>query len=535
MPTTDPKPAPRIVRHLPAILGLLAGLAVLLTLGDPGITSDEPLDVQVGRGYIEKLSALLEGKPRPARARTTRAVVTSFFAENAQHPPLGRILVGIASTLGEPFEGLLGGSDPLSVHAARLAPMAAFAVLVFLVTRTVLQRYGTEAGVAAGLSLLLMPRVFAHAHFATLDTFLCLFWTLALFRVESALDGRRPLLGTAAAGAFWGLALLTKIHAWLLPPVVLVRTLMALRPGRAVRALLFWTLAGLAIFLVGWPWLWFDTIERLRGFLGTSVQRLPLRVEYLGRTYLDKDVPWHYPWLYFAVTVPLGLQILGMLGVREAWKLRKADRFPATLTLSILMWLVIFSTRAPVYDGERQFLVVFPLWAVLIGLGFRMVWGWAASRWGRGVLVVVFLAQGYGMVALHPFGLSYHNLLVGGLPGAERLGLELTYWGDAVDPVLLDELARRAQPGQTVALAPTLHHIQASASTTPALFDKGIVLREQEFADQADWVVVYRRTAYWSPEIRELVRSEPAFTRSRQGVWLSGIWKGPARKSSGSD
>ena len=48
------------------------------------------------------------------------------------------------------------------------------------------------------------------------------------------------------------------------------------------------------------------------------------------------------------------------------------------------------------------------------------------------------------MVALHPFGLSYYNGLVGGLPGAERLGLELTYWNDPVDQVLLDQLAREA-------------------------------------------------------------------------------------------
>ncbi len=47
--------------------------------------------------------------------------------------------------------------------------------------------------------------------------------------------------------------------------------------------------------------------------------------------------------------------------------------------------------------------------------------------------MALVIGQGYGVVTIHPFGLSYYNLLVGGLPGAERLGLELTYWGDAVD------------------------------------------------------------------------------------------------------
>src|SRR5207237_6228702 len=137
---------------------------------------------------------------------------------------------------------------------------------------------------------------------------------------------------------------------------------------------------------------------------------------------------------------------------------------------------------------ERLFLLVFPLWAVLIGRGFAAAWAWACARgagWLRWGLLAALLAQGYGVVALHPFGLSYYNLLVGGLPGAERLGLELTYWGDAVDRTLLDGLARRARPGQTAALVPTLHPQQPAASTTQTLHDRNVTLKEDRFAPEA--------------------------------------------------
>ncbi len=120
--------------------------------------------------------------------------------------------------------------------------------------------------------------------------------------------------------------------------------------------------------------------------------------------------------------------------------------------------------------------------------------------------------QGYGVLAFHPFGLSYYNLLVGGLAGADRLGLERTYWGDAVDPVLLDELARRVEPGQTAALAPTLHAMQPTAATTPALVEKGIILTPEQQIGQADWIVIYRRKAYWNREIR---RNRPPPARRR--------------------
>src|SRR5262245_57122995 len=88
--------------RLAAIAGTLAGLSVLFTLGGPGITVDEPLDVRPGRTYVSTL-----------RARGWRffepEVVDAVFRDNAEHPPLGRWLLGIASTLGEPLEIIMMG------------------------------------------------------------------------------------------------------------------------------------------------------------------------------------------------------------------------------------------------------------------------------------------------------------------------------------------------------------------------------------------------------------------------------------------
>jgi len=496
---------------------------VICTLGDPGITSDEPLDVRPGRTYVAVLRAQGFGFFSPE-------VVQRVFADNAEHPPLGRWLLGVASLLGEPFEVFLGGADPFSVHAGRLAPALAFAALVGIVALSSARRHGLAAGAGAGLALMLMPRLFAHAHLAALDTFLCLFWTAALIASATALQQARPVLAMSGAGVVWALALLTKIHGWLLLPVVACYAL-ALRPrGKTLAALAAWAGAGVVVYFAGWPWLWYQTAERLRGYFGTGIERAPILVQYFGSVYADRDVPWHYPWFYFAATVPIGLHALGVLGVVRGWKERRGDPFPLLLAGAIAAVLAVFSTRVPVYDGERLFLLVFPLWAILIGLGFETCWRWAgAHRWRSGAVIVVLAAQAYGVVALHPFGLSYYNALVGGLPGAERLGLELTYWGDAIDSVLLDELARRAKPGQVAAFLPSLHHVQPTASLTAGLAARQITLQDQSAAQRASWLLVYRRTAYWPPGLAERLRRFPPFlTRSRQGVWLSGLWPGPA-------
>jgi 4-amino-4-deoxy-L-arabinose transferase-like glycosyltransferase len=501
-------------------LGFLGFLAVALTIADPGITIDEPLDVRPGRTYISTLQS-----KGPARF-LDRATVDFVFRDNAEHPPLGRWLLGIASTLGEPLETALRGSpDPVRLYivSGRMAPALVFGAMVWLVSATTGSRYGRAAGLVAGLSLAIMPRVFAHAHLAALDTFIAFFWTLGLLSSVRAIASRRPVLGMGFAGLLFGLALLTKIHAWFLPPIVLSWALIRLRPGRALAAWSIWLAVGLATFFVGWPWLWYDPIGRLRAYLGTGVERISIQVLYFGQVYADRDVPWHYPWVYFLATVPVGLLALGAWGLVQGWRGRRIDPFPLLLAGTIGFFLILFSTKVPIYDGERLFLVAFPLVAILIGRGFADLWRQAGRRWRVG-LVALVVGQGFGVVMIHPFGLSYYNLLVGGLPGAELLGLELTYWGDAVDGPLLDELATLAKPGETAALAPTLAPEQGKVVTTRRLVHIPIVLADQDLASRADWLVISRRSSYWTPEVRDRIARDPMIaTEKRQGVWLSAV------------
>jgi 4-amino-4-deoxy-L-arabinose transferase-like glycosyltransferase len=510
-------------------MGAVAGLAVLLTLGDPGLTIDEPLDVRPGRTYLATL-----------RARGWRFfaadVVAQVFRDNAEHPPLGRWLLGLASTLGEPFQVMFQGVDPtgLYVLSGRLAPALAFAVLVGFVVTETSRRWGRSAGLGAGWALLAMPRVFGHAHLAALDTFLSLFWTLALLSGARALQPPASLPTMLGAGALWSLALLTKIQGWLLLPILAAWAAYTLRSRRALGLMGAWTIAGVSLFVAGWPWLWFDSWNRWISYWSTSVRRNPIMVEYFGRVSADRDLPWHYAWFYFAVTVPIGLQLLGLYGLLAGCR-DTFDRLPRLLMATIVVFLGLFSTRVAVYDGERLFLHVFPAWAMLIGLGFSRIW----QRWGTGsarriLLTGFLLAQGFGTLALHPFQLSYYNSFTGGLAGAEKLGLELTYWSDAVDRELLDQLARQCRPGETAALVPTLYPGQGILTTTAPLLRRDIILQDEDGAIRSQWIVLSRRQAYWKPELAERLRSgngRRISTRSRQGVWLSALWHFPLQES----
>jgi hypothetical protein len=149
------------------IAGCLGAISVILTLSGPGLTVDEPLDVRPGRAYLKILA-------ESGTHFLDRKVVDRVFRDNAEHPPLGRWLLGIASVLAEPFEIMLRGPDPTGsyVLAGRVAPALMFGALLGLVAWTAIGRWGLSAGLSAAFALVAMPRVFAHAHLGALDTFL---------------------------------------------------------------------------------------------------------------------------------------------------------------------------------------------------------------------------------------------------------------------------------------------------------------------------------------------------------------------------
>ncbi|MDX2037631.1 MAG: glycosyltransferase family 39 protein [Isosphaeraceae bacterium] len=511
-------------------LGIVAALAVVATLAAPGITIDEPLDVRPGRTYLATLAERGIDFFRPE-------VVDRVFADNAEHPPLGRWLLGIASKLGETVEIVLaGGPDPTGVYvrSGRLAPAVCFGLLIFTIVRETRRRKGETAAWAAGLAALAMPRLFAHAHLGALDLLITCFWVRAWFAADAAFASPRPGRAFAGAGLAFGLALLTKIHAWLLPPLIAARWVLVDRRRSTFVGIVLWGLVGAIVFVAGWPWLWTDPVGRLARFLGTGVDRAVIRVFYFGTVYEDRAVPWHYPWVHFAIVVPLGLQLLGLGGVVVAWNQRRSDPTDFRILAAIAYLLAIFSTSVAVYDGERLFLPVFPLWAVIIGSGFadmraRLV----ERRTLRRGLDLFLAAQFLGLVSVFPYGLSYYDLSVGGLAGAEALGLETSYWTEPVDGALLDRLAAVAPANATVALAPTLAPQQGKYSTTRALLARGLVIEDQEAVPQSEFVIIHRRRGYLSPELERLAREgEVIHESTRQGVWLTRLVRRPKSGSS---
>ncbi|MFM8217481.1 MAG: 4-amino-4-deoxy-L-arabinose transferase, partial [Planctomycetaceae bacterium] len=248
------------------------------------------------------------------------------------------------------------------------------------------------------------------------------------------------------------------MQAVFLPVILAIWAVCWLR-SRAVPWLLLVGAIAAAVFLIGWPHLWSNPLEQGWRYFTRSTDRISLLVWFEGRPIPDRQVPWHYPWVVFAVSVPLGLQFLGCLGGLHSLRSPRTAPAETLLLLGTCVPLVIFSLPGvPVYDGERLFSVVYPPWAVLIGKGAQVAYDWclarrpelARPRWQIACLLLLASTQCVGLFRTAPCWLQYYNLACGGLPGAVRLGLSPGYWGDGLTRQLLQDVARVVPPGSTV-------------------------------------------------------------------------------------
>ncbi|MCD6404467.1 MAG: glycosyltransferase family 39 protein [Planctomycetes bacterium] len=422
----------------------------LLYVSRPGWVWDETY-------YFEFSTATAKWLAHPT---LDEAVINATFREGNAHPPLPIYQMALTGALlqGERGDFLL---------AVRLATAAQFAALAVIVYLFVKREAGRTAALFATVLTVLSPRLFAHSLLATYDVPLCLVWVAATMAFYKGMTSRPWAI---LSGVIFGLALLTKVNAFLLPLAFWPWAIYFYR-RKSLPAILSMCVLGPMVFFAGWPWLWLHPVENFAEYIVdkfpagalpafvyslTGTANIPWR-EAASTLYFGKvaagGVPWHYPFVMLVVTMPLatlaGAVYSGIAARRE----------PAKKGLLVLLWwsvfvqLAVFAFGIKPYDGVRLFLPVLVLVAIAAGMGLSRLAA-RGSAIAIAVVALVAISPGVEFFVYEPYGMSYFTPAVGGLPGAEALGMEVTYYGEAVDQAGLDAINRRGVKGQRVAYAP---------------------------------------------------------------------------------
>lgn len=468
-------------------VGLLTLLLCAWQAGRVGVTWDEACWYFAGARALDAWWAA--GAPLDTFA-LSRALHGDW------HPPGIKLLAWLAHALTpsawpEWYRWRMGGPALLGVTTG----------LVFLAVRP---RLGLLAAACAVGGLLAQPQLLAHASVMGTDAPLAACAVLALVSLAAAEDDRRWRVALHLA---LGGAILIKLSGLAVVGGAALSAL-ALRNRRTlahVGIAAGWGLLLLVLLYPAWELGdWFGHLGRLREH--------PIPVVFLGERMARPPLHW------IAVTLvavpPAGWLVMVLLGVGAL--LRARDRWALALLPPAGVWLLFFATPlAPRHDGARQIAFVCAVLGVAGGIGLaRLATGLAARAGPRraGPLSALALVLPLsGLVAwwrAQPYPLSCFSGLVGGLPGAARLGFEPTFYWDACTPATWRELNALLPPGARVSTLLTMGYVEEARRLGLARADL-----VEAWPEEATHLLVLRRTSLWTPDLEarraatELVRA----------------------------
>lgn len=537
-----PRPTRRFADGL--IIGGL-GLAILLAVAVPQLrhaypfTYDELTYMRKTRDYdhwlAEGARRALAGQPAWA---FSREAVEQAEALHDMHPGFAKLAALLPNWAVRLALHREGGSR---LSGVMFMVLACATLYLFLIPHT-----GRLYALTAAAGLVTLPRLFAEAHFGALDVpVMAMVLVAAVVTYRAAQTDRWP--AALAAGALLGAALATKLNAPLLF-VHLGLWLALTRPPGTKKVLIGWLLAP-PTFLLFWPWLWHDLPAKLREYLAFHGHHLGGDVTYLGQMYHGATTPpWHYPLVMLAVTLPLPWLLALGVGLVGMWRQSKpvgaaSDRpaQPHACALFLLLGLalnlgLLMLPQTVRYGGVRLFLPAFPFALAIAALGVKAITDMIKPRQDASVMAVLLAVGLLGAnvreaAHIYPYGLSYYSRLVGGLRGAARMGMEVTYWGDAyagARDFMRDHPQDRFVAAQEFATG-ALDALIAAGEIPPQHRLLGRFVRDTIPSD-AVWLIVDNHPPLWPPAVAAFVRhAQPTLTVARDGVPLLWIYPLPQR------
>ena len=449
--------------------GLMALYVMFLvaTSLDVGVPRDESFYFHAGDRAGDWVLGLFDGEVESF----SRAAVDRGFEYNNEHPVLMKTLFGLSHRLLHDRWGWV----ETHITAWRLPTMVMAGLSLWLTWLLGVMVRGRVVGLFAALALAFMPSVFFHSHLACFDAPVMFTTLLIAYCYLRAARSRR---WAVASGVALGLGFATKLNTFFVPFTLLLvaavdvwmfrrRTGAWRAEGTARGPLTYYAwvagcmvvLGGL-VFFAHWPWLWFDTVERVRAYISFHARHVHYPVDYLGHLYFRPPFPVHFPFVFSALTIPVGVLLCGLIGfgvvareARVAWRAGSdaADRRAVEVFLLanlLVPMLVIAMPYTPIFGGTKHWMPAMPFFAVMAGMGLerlgRGLWPVLIAGRGAGALRLrtvvlgglMWAPAGWATVTYGAHGPAYYNELAGGPPGGAALGMPRNFWGYSTVEVL---------------------------------------------------------------------------------------------------
>lgn len=334
---------------------------------------------------------------------------------------------------------------------------------VFAVYRTAKLAYANEVvAIMAAIFMAISPRMFAESFYNSKDIAF-----MAAMAISTWTLTRLLISGRLEAVLFHGLATAFAVDirvmgVVLLPLTILLLIIQVMRGKRAgleiLRLILLYTCTTLAAVYVMFPFLWEAPV---RNFMFVFERMAHFRWEnevlYLGRVYKSAELPWHYLFVWIAITTPPSIIFLAIMGTLSALAqvVQRRGKFELTISYLLLAYapvVAVIVMGSVVYDGWRQLYFIYPSLILLSAGALVSIGNWAIRSPISARFLLVALAASLAMqigwiVKAHPLQNVYFNFLAG---SDWKRRFEVDYWGLANSSAIKSVVDR--QGGRTISI-----------------------------------------------------------------------------------
>ena len=580
-------------------VSVIVFVLLLTTAATIGVTWDEPIYSQAAENAARWFGVLLRGGPAAAFAQTAFGVGWGLVNE---HPPLLRVLNGLGWALTR------GALPPPTAHRVGGMALAAFTVGVLAAATARRSGMAAGLFAAAAVVAMPRVFFHMHLgalDFAQAATWFLA--TLAFYYATASRRWWAPLLAGVGLGLalltkinavllvpYWGLWLLLyrrNGRAWLVYLLSLPVALLVLVAGWP------WIWANPVAGLANWVKFFRVHFEIRQWYAGRLYVKMPwylapvmvgittpvvlLILAFVGL--FKKDLPENHQRTF---PEPIEGDVLRSRSTQDAPSssgINYGEKQLASFTsgeskrhrISISDWnglhllgilTVVGYYMLPItaiHDQERLLLPALLQLAVLAGGGFAMFYAWLAraisarllrhdvrfgssarSLLGVALAILLLLPGLLGIARLHPFELSYYNELIGGTTGAQRLGMETTYYASTYGH-FLPEL-NNLPAGSKLWVMPNSWDVMYYYQRNGLLRDDLVLLRPPGWGsfyddtgvlsaegglESADYALIDRRQTTFNDSIPEYAiqlawaRTKPELARlERDGVLLAALY-----------
>lgn len=437
-------------RWIVVILFLIMTAVGLIVTPDYGMPWDELTEISIlGTNVREYAGIILGEDAKPAQSST--GIEFPDVTENVDIDHGQSVYYLFAPALFLPYGEDGARTLMLLWHGYTFLIFMAGVIAIYHIASYLTKDW--KCGITASLFLYLSPRFFAESHYNNKDVMamvmilLCLWFSIRFIEKKTA--------GSALLFALFGaLAVNMRISGLAFFGLCGILYIITVSIKREWNLKVFLSgLLALAAFCAFYaaltPGIWKDPMDFIQYVFSRSsnFSDWPGYVFYMSRA--QRPVPWHYIPVMIAITTPILIVILILLGnvfaIFSTFKKQLIQIFAGEhkyyLMILAFVWMFLgfaMIARPILYDSWRHFYFLYGLLILLAIYGVQVIVSLLKGRWkwlAVGAIGAQVIAMLVVIIMSHPFQFVYFNALAGGNPGEKY---DLDYWNVSQARTLMD-------------------------------------------------------------------------------------------------